>query len=103
MMGKDVMKIDEKYELREYGDGRKFIFSSGSIPTFDSGDREWNSGAAMAIYCDEAGVNMIRSSYGYKISRIEIYLGLQRASGDFQRLVECLQCPDFGIRFDTDS
>lgn len=101
MMGTDIMKIDDEYILREYEDGRKFIFYSREIPTFDSGDREWNSETAMAVYCDEAGLNMIYSSCGYKISYIEIYLGLQNAYGDFKRFIDYLQCSDFGIRFDT--
>lgn len=103
MMGTDVMKIDDEYELREYDDGRRFIFYGGAIPTFDSGDREWNSSMTMAVYYDEAGVNMIYCSFGYKIPQIKIYLGLQRACSDFKRLMEFLHCPDFGIRFDTDS
>lgn len=79
MEGFNAIKIDDEYELREYADGKNFIFHGTQIPTFDSGDREWCSRAEMAVYCDEAGVNMIYCSYGYKIPRIDIYLGLKKA------------------------
>lgn len=103
MKGETIMKIeDEKskndvYELRAYPDGGKFIFYVGTKPIFDSGDREWDHYSAVAVYADEQGVNLIHCTHGYKIPRIDIYLGLKKAGPFFATVLKHLQCDGFRI------
>ncbi len=91
MMGDTIMEIDDQCEVRAYPDGVKFIFHGSTKPTFDFADREWDHYVALAIYADEQGVNLIHCSYGYKIPRIDIYLGLKRAGAFFAPFLKYLQ------------
>ncbi len=107
MKGETVVEIDDKkdkddvYEVRAYSDGRKFIFHGSTKPTFDFADREWDHYGDLAVYADEQGVNLIHCSYGYKIPRIDIYLGLKKAGPFFAPILEHLQCGDFGIEMES--
>lgn len=102
MKGETIKEIegkehtDDVYEVRAYPDGGRFIYHSIIKPTFDSGDREWDHYGALAVYADEQGINLIHCSYGYKIPRIKIYLGLKKAGPFFAPILEYLQCSDFG-------
>lgn len=107
MKGETVMEIEDKedkddvYEVRVYPDGGKFIFYGSIKPTFDSGDREWDHYGDMAVYADEHGINLIQCSYGYKIPRINIYIGLKKAGPFLTPILEYLQCGDFGIEMES--
>lgn len=94
MSGDTLQKFPDDYEIREHADGTKFMFSYGSIPTFDSADREWDSMCHTAVYCDDYGINMIRCRHGYKIPHIEIYLGLIKSIPGFSAWLKLLGCDD---------
>lgn len=84
---------DYSYQLRQYSDGKKFLFYSEEIPTFDEGDREWDSMAYRALFCDDYGVNLIHCHEGYKLPRINICVGLQKASAEILRWLIYIGCP----------
>ncbi len=94
MEGKILQKFQDRYqdgyEVREHTDGTKFIFSCGIIPTFDSGDREWDSVGEIAIYADTEGIDLIHCNHGYKIPRIKVYIGLTRSTPAFTELLKYL-------------
>lgn len=71
---------DYRCEIREYADGRRFLYFHECIPTFDSFDREWGSDIYTSIYVDNNGVNLINCGCGYKIGGIEVYLGMTRVT-----------------------
>lgn len=74
-----------RLELRKYRDDDKnFLYQCEDIPTFDSGDREWDSFKECVIYFDEV-ITLISCRYGYKIPRIEIYFDLKAADANFFR------------------
>lgn len=98
LKGKTIKKFsadrdDYCYELRQYSDGAKFLFYREEIPTFDSGDREWDSDKYRAVFCDEKGVNLIHCHEGYKLPRIYICVGLKKASAEFFRWLVYIGCP----------
>lgn len=66
------------HALKIYPDGKKFIFAFEEIPTFDSGDREWDSMKYVVLYRDDEGVNLIHCQHGYEIPSIKIYIGLYK-------------------------
>jgi len=88
----EIQDDDDHYEVREHADGTKFVFSWGSIPTFDFGDREWDSMYKAAIYADAEGIHMISCSHGYRIPRIKVYIGLVRSFPALAELLSCLGC-----------
>ena len=69
---------DSKRELREYPDGRKFLYIYERIPIFDSFDAEWGDRQYTSVYADINGLNMIHTYCGYKLGSVEIYLGLTK-------------------------
>ena len=97
--GETVEEIDDSdsigHSLRIYPDGKKFIFAFKEIPTFDSGDRVWDSVRHVAIYCDDEGVNLIHCQHGYQISRIKIYIGLNKIAPEFSKWLNYIDCHDF--------
>lgn len=86
-------RSDYSYQLRHYSDEKKFLFYSEEIPTFDSDDREWDSMKYRALYCDDYGVNLIHCHEGYKLPRINICVGLKKASAEFFRWLIYAGCP----------
>ena len=78
--------------LKKFPDSEKnFLYQCEEVPTFDSGDREWDSFKEIVIYFDEK-IILIESSYGYKIPRIEIYFDLKKAEGDFIKWLIYTDC-----------
>lgn len=49
LVGETLQEYPDHYEIRKHQDGTKFVFSYSSIPTFDSGDREWDSICHIAV------------------------------------------------------
>ena len=81
-----------KFELRKYRDDKKnFLFQCEDVPTFDSGDREWDSSKVSVIYFDEV-VTAITCNYGYKIPRISVYFDLLKADGSFIKWLIYIGC-----------
>lgn len=88
-----MTRDDCGYELRKYSDGKKFLFYWEDIPTFDDGDREWDSMKYRAVFCDENGVNVIHCHEGYKLPRIRICIGMKKVSAEFLRWLVYIGCP----------
>ena len=81
------------YRLKKYSDGTKFLFYREEIPTFDDGDREWDSMKYRAVYCDNRGVNLIHCHEGYRLARINICVGMKKVSKEFFRWLIYIGCP----------
>ena len=92
LKGETVQKYPGNKEIRRYADGTPFMFSYERIPTFDSGDREWDSACHLAVYADADGINMIHCRHGYKVPRIEVYIGLVKSIPAFTEWLERLGC-----------
>ena len=86
-------RSDSEYKLKKYSDGTRFLFYSEEIPTFDSGDREWDSMKYCAVYCDKHGINLIHCHEGYKLGRINICVGLKKVGAEFFRWLAYIGCP----------
>ena len=84
---------DYSYQLRQYSDGKKFLFYCEEIPTFDSGDREWDSMDYRALFYDDCGINLVHCHEGYKLPRINICVGLKKASPEIMRWLIYIGCP----------
>lgn len=98
LKGKTIKKFytgrdDYSYHLRQYEDGKKFLLYYEEIPTFDSGDREWDSMKLRALFCDDYGVNLVHCHEGYKLPSIKIRVGLKKASAEFLRWLIYIGCP----------
>lgn len=92
--GKTLQEYPDHNEIRRHADGTKFYFSYESIPTFDSGDREWDSMSHLAVYADDEGINMIHCRHGYAIPKIKVYIGLKKSIPAFNLWLERLGCAD---------
>ena len=92
--GNAIKTFDEEhgnfFEIREYADGEKFLFHYHDIPTFDSGDREWDSICHVVVFRDNKGINLIHCQHGYKVPRILIYLNLKKSNAKFDKWLKQL-------------
>lgn len=79
--GEVITRINNQYSIRQYSDGKKFLFFSEDIPTFDEFDREYDGTRHIAIYRDgeKNKFNLITCRFGYKITSIKIYLELNES------------------------
>lgn len=98
LKGKTIKKFssgrsDFSYQLRQYPDGKKFLFYSEEIPTFDEGDREWDSMKYRALFCDEHGVNLVHCHEGYRLARINICVGLKKVGAEMLQWLVYIGCP----------
>lgn len=90
MKGETLRKFSDETEIRLHEDGTRFLFRFVDIPTFDSGDREWDSMEHIAVYRDSFGINLISCRHGYAIPRIMIYTGLTRSVPGLTKWLELL-------------
>lgn len=81
--GRVIQSYGEGCELREHEDGTGFLFFEEDIPTFDSEDREWDSVNQITLYEDAGEILLICCKHGYRIPRIEVYIGLVHATTEF--------------------
>lgn len=84
---------DYSYQLRKNADGEKFLRYWEKIPTFDDGDRDWDSEELRALYVDEQGINLIHCHCGYELPHIKICVGLKKASPEILRWLNYIGCP----------
>ena len=75
------------FEVRQYPDGKKFIYHFYDIPTFDAEDRDWDGDGDVVVFRDNDGVNLISCRSGYYIPEIEIFVGLQTQDADFEKFL----------------
>ena len=94
LAGRTIEKYPDDYEIRVHKDRTKFLFSYVSIPTFDSGDRVWDSMHHSAVYCDDEDIILIDCCHGYAIPRIKIYIGLKRSVPALTEWLKLLGCEE---------
>ena len=53
--------------------GEKVLKTYESIPTFDSGDREWHSKFLCFLFFDGTEIHLVTMSGGYRIGQLNFY------------------------------
>ena len=100
MGGDEIEALDGGFKVKKSaGKGNLVITYYADIPTFDSADREWDSDYDFALYHDSEGVDALMCRSGYKISKINAYIGLVKALLNIKEMLMRIGCPDFGIEF----
>jgi len=79
----------------EYGEYTVVTYIS--IPTFDSGDREWDSYRQEILFYDGKHIHLAVFRGGYKIAGISIYEQLLSADAVLKPLFERLAWPTHGL------
>lgn len=79
--------------------GEKVLKKYTEIPTFDSGDREWDSEKIEFLMFDGKNVNMIIMRGGYSIASLTFYTKLLAADAQMKALFEKLGWPTDGIEW----
>ena len=74
-----VEELFEDVMIREDIYGEKLLRVYHSIPTFDSGDREWDSASIYYLITDGKDIHLINMRGGYKIASLTFYEKLQVA------------------------
>lgn len=77
--------------------GEKVLRIYHSIPTFDSGDREWDSEEIEYLMSDGKDIHLIVMRGGYRIARLTFYEKLQTADKRMKPVFEKLNWPMDGI------
>ena len=90
--GEKVKDLSDGISIRKYEDGTRYLYFHEEIPTFDSGDRDWDSDRVVVMYVDEDGVTLIHCRFGYGIPRIEVYCRLKKSTEKVNELLRELGC-----------
>ena len=77
--------------------GESVLETRRDLPTFDSGDREWNSRVMEFLFFDGANVQLLIVQSGYKIASLTFYETLLSADSRLKPLFQRLGWPLSGI------
>ena len=91
--GEKVKDLPDGISIRKYEDDTKFLYFHEDIPTFDSGDRDWDSDRVVVMYVDN-DVTLIHCRFGYGIPRIEVYCGLKQSTERINDLLREIGCDE---------
>ncbi len=86
---------DNRYyvSIKENQFGDKIIYEYVSVPTFDSGDRLWDSYRKYVLIYDGKDIDIIAFRGGVKLAKIEVYNKLTFADAFFKPYFEKLNYP----------
>lgn len=90
---KDKENITDNVYITEDIYGCKALSNYTSIPTFDSGDREWDSRAIDRLMFDGKDINLVEMRGGYKIASLTFYYKLLAADVEMKSYFERLGYP----------
>jgi hypothetical protein len=79
--------------------GGKVLKTYTQIPTFDSGDREWDSKELEFLFFDGQDIHLVVMRGGYRIARLTFYEKLLSADIRMQPVFEKLGWPMSGIEW----
>ena len=82
MEGRILQELTDQYEIRKHADGTVFLFFCKSTFAADLWDRVWKGILKAALYRDEAGIHLISCRHGYRISEIDVFLGLKKGESE---------------------
>lgn len=95
----ELEKLTENVSINKDSYGRKALYVYTSVPTFDSGDREWDSAINEYLMFDGRDINLVKCRRGYRIASITIYGKLISASENTRPWLERLGFPQDGVTF----
>ena len=79
--------------------GEKVLRTYTQIPTFDSGDREWDSMELEYLFFDGKHIHLVVMRGGYRIAKLTFYEQLLSADMGLKPLFEKLGWPTDNIRW----
>jgi len=79
--------------------GEKVLKTYTEIPTFDSGDREWDSEELEFLFFDGRDIHLVVMRGGYRIARLTFYEKLLAADSRMQPVFEKLGWPIHDIEW----
>ena len=79
--------------------GEKVLRTYTQIPTFDSGDREWDSMELEYLFFDGKHIHLVVMRGGYRIAKLTFYEQLLSADMGLKPLFENLGWPTDNIRW----
>ena len=90
MEGEVVRALPDGGEVRAHADGTRFLYFHKNIPTFDSEDRTWDGNGQTVAYRDDAGTHLIYCRHGYRIPKIQVFIGLVKSAPEFEEKLRLL-------------
>lgn len=90
---KAVEEIGDNISVAEDQYGSKVLRVFTRIPTFDSGDREWDSHMTEYLMFDGRDINLIVMRGGYKLASLSFYTKLTAADAGLKKWLEKLGFP----------
>ena len=87
---KAVEDVAQHVQITTDVHGEKVLKTYTQIPTFDSGDREWDSEELEFLFFDGKDINMVVMRGGYRIAKLTFYETLQAADVRMKPIFEKL-------------
>lgn len=94
-----VETLSEDVKITRDTYGEKVLKKYTEIPTFDSGDREWDSDRIEILMFDGKNVNMVVMRGGYCIASLTFYTKLLTADAQMKPLFEKLGWPTDSVEW----
>ena len=85
-----VEDITENVQITTDVHGEKVLKTYTQIPTFDSGDREWDSKELEFLFFDGKHIHLLVMRGGYRIAKLTFYTGLLAADVRLKPIIEKL-------------
>ena len=92
-------EIFENVYLTADAYGEKVLRTYKQIPTFDSGDREWDSTELEYLFFDGKHIHLVVMRGGYRIAKLTFYEKLLTADARMKPIFEKLGWPMDGIEW----
>ena len=95
----ELEKLSDKVSVNKDSYGYKVLHTYTQVPTFDSGDREWDSAIHEFLMFDGRDINLVKCRRGFKIASITIYGKLISATENSRTWLERLGFPADDVTF----
>ena len=88
-----IEELTQNVSIGEDKFGEKVLRIQHNLPTFDSGDREWDSKHWLNLMFDGKDVHLVTMNGGYRIAQLTFYENLLSADDRMQPIFEKLGWP----------
>lgn len=89
-----IFEISEAVKIYQSADGQAVLYLYESVPTFDAGDREYDSYKELYIFVDRPEPEALMVRGGYRLGSVFHYTGFQGLNPETQELLDSRKNPD---------
>lgn len=89
-----IFEVSKAIKIYQSADGQAVLYLYESVPTFDAGDREYDSYKELYIFVDRPELEALMVRGGYRLGSVFHYAGLQGMDPKTKELLDSRKNPD---------